>query len=220
MDAFAWGVISAVAGVVGAAAAIVFGFIPVLQRRRLAPAAPGEAGNGPLPAGEDTPVIVGEIPQRPLGFQLRTDLVVALDAPGPGTRIVVRALTGMRGVGKSHLAATYARARLAERWRLVAWINAEDAGGVLAGLAEVAAGLGVWAGGEDAEMAGRLMRHRLEADGDRCLLVFDTRPTRSFCSASSPRRERPGIPRLFIRVAPSPTRCGALLMVFKSIRGS
>ena len=47
---------------------------------------------GPVPAA----VVAGEIPQEPLGFQPRADLLAALDAPGPGPR-VVHALTGMRG---------------------------------------------------------------------------------------------------------------------------
>lgn len=122
------------------------------------------------PAHSPTVVVVGEIPQEPLGFQPRADLLAALDAPGPGTR-VVHALTGMRGVGKTHLAAAYARAKVSEGWQLVAWIKAEEQGGLLAGLAEVAGALGL--DPSDAPAAGRAVRHRLEADGHRCLLVFD-----------------------------------------------
>ena len=175
MDAFAWGVVGAVATVVGAAAAIVFGVIPLVQRHKEVRTASGEAGGKGLPAGgEDAPVVVGEIPQEPLGFQPRADLLAALDASGPRSRVVVAyAVTGMRGVGKTHLAAAYARARMAERWRLVAWINAGDPSGVLTGLAAVATGLKLGALEGDATAAGRAVRHRLEADGERCLLVFD-----------------------------------------------
>jgi hypothetical protein len=129
--------------------------------------------------------MVGEIPREPLSSQPRTDLLAALDAPGPGSRVVVvHALTGLRGVGKTHLAAAYARAKLAERWRLVAWINAGDLGGILVGLAEIAAELGV--SQPDAEDAARAVRRRLEIDGDRCLLVFD--------NAADPDVLRPFVP--------------------------
>ena len=143
-------------------------------------------GEGP---GEEVPVAVaaGEIPQEPLGFQPRADLLAALDAPGPGSGVrVVYALTGMRGVGKTHLAAAYARAKLAAGWRLVAWVNAEDPGAVLAGLAEIAGALGVAVGAGDVQAAGRAVRHRLEVDGERRLLVFD--------NATNPQLLRPFLP--------------------------
>ena len=145
VDAFAWEVIGSVAGVVAAAAAII-ALLPRPGRHKEIPAPPGQAAAVVTAAdtGIDAPVMIGEIPREPLGFRPRTDLLAALDAPGPGSRVVVvHALTGLRGVGKTHLAAAYARAKLAERWRLVAWINAEDLGGILAGLAEVAAELGL-----------------------------------------------------------------------------
>ena len=143
----------------------------------------GESHDGEVPAA----VVAGEIPQEPLGFQPRAELLAALDAPGPGSGVrVVHALTGMRGVGKTHLAAAYARTKLAAGWRLVAWVNAEDPAAVLAGLAEIAAALGLAAGAGDMQAAGRAVRHRLEVDGERRLLVFD--------NATNPQLLRPFLP--------------------------
>jgi tetratricopeptide (TPR) repeat protein len=84
-------------------------------------------------------------------------------------------LTGTRGVGKSQLAAAYARARLAGGWRLIVWINAEDSQSLLAGLAEAAETAAASDGGfpQGASDPGRAFRQWLEADGSRCLLVFD-----------------------------------------------
>ena len=115
-------------------------------------------------------VVVGNIPKQPPGFLPRPTLLAQLDRPD-----LVTLLTGTPGVGKTQLAAAYARARLERGWRLVAWVDAQNAGSLQAGLAAVADAAALPDGGSgwDPADAGRLVRRRLEADGHRCLLVFD-----------------------------------------------
>jgi hypothetical protein len=126
----------------------------------------------PINATPPSPIRVGDVPQRPAAFQPRTDLFERIAA---AERVaIVQALTGARGVGKTQLAAEYARRCIADGWQLVAWIPAEEPGQALAGLAELAEELGLRYAGEDASSAVRKVRRWLEsAAPEDCLLVFD-----------------------------------------------
>lgn len=71
----------------------------------------------------------------------------------------------------------------------MAWVDASSEASVLAGLAQVAAA-GTGAAGADMRVLAAGVRHWLEADGERRLLVFDTRPTWTCCGRSCPRAGR------------------------------
>ena len=147
-------------------------------------------------------VVVGDIPAERPGLLPRAALLAQLNRTTQRSPVVV--LTGTWGVGKTQLAAAYARARLASGWRLIAWVNARDSESLLAGLAAVAEATGLSDDGSRRGTvdAGQAVRSWLEADGSRCLLVFD--------DAEDPGLLRPFVPaagaaRVLITVAREPT---------------
>ena len=82
---------------------------------------------------------------------------------------------GMRGVGKSQLAAAYARDCEKAGWPLVAWMDASTREALVAGLAELAHEMGIDEDGGDAApetLAGRCVTRLNSGEGDR-LIVFD-----------------------------------------------
>jgi tetratricopeptide (TPR) repeat protein len=119
-------------------------------------------------------VAIGEVPRRSVAFQERPEILRKLTVPAPdaGTPPVF-AVTGLRGAGKSQVAAACARRRLDDGWRMVAWLNAEDQEQLLDGFAQLAAALGLSGGSGDSADAAARVRTWLETDGDRCLLVLD-----------------------------------------------
>jgi tetratricopeptide (TPR) repeat protein len=120
----------------------------------------------------DEQLVVGDIPAPPPGLQPRPALLAQLNRASQKPPVV---LTGIWGAGKTQLAATYARARLADSWRLIAWVNARNSETLLAGLTAVAEAAGLSAGGSrpGPADAGQAVRDWLEADGSFRLLVFD-----------------------------------------------
>jgi tetratricopeptide (TPR) repeat protein len=147
-------------------------------------------------------VVVGDIPAQRPGLLPRSALLTLLNRTTQRSPVVV--LTGTWGVGKTQLAAAYARGRLASSWRLIAWVNARDSESLLAGLAAVAEAIGLPDDGSRRGTvdAGQAVRRWLEADGSRCLLVFD--------DAEDPGLLLPFVPaagaaRVLITVAQEPT---------------
>ena len=126
----------------------------------------------PARTATDGQVVVGDIPALRPGFQPRPALMAQLNRASQKPSVV---LTGPWGVGKTQLAAAYARARLADNWRLIAWVNARDSETMLAELDAVAEATGLSVGGSPLGTAdaGQAVRQWLEADGGRRLLVFD-----------------------------------------------
>lgn len=119
-------------------------------------------------------VVTGAIPARPPSFQPRATLVDALAEVASSDRVaVVCALTGQRGVGKTQLAAAYARRQIEQKCPLVAWVNAGRPDLILAGLDALASALGLRQDGQDAASGVTRLLGELQTRAEPALVVFD-----------------------------------------------
>ncbi|HZM66008.1 MAG TPA: tetratricopeptide repeat protein [Nakamurella sp.] len=118
-------------------------------------------------------VVVGTIPQQPLGYVPRDTLGQLARVADAGRVAVVCAVTGQRGVGKTQVAAAYARQRIQDGWGLVGWVNADTPDRLPTDLSAIAEALGVQdSEGDSVRSAARLTRH-LTTSRTPGLLVFD-----------------------------------------------
>ncbi|WP_415640917.1 tetratricopeptide repeat protein, partial [Skermania piniformis] len=126
---------------------------------------------GGVLGGAAPQIVVGAIPAAPAALVVRP----AADALARQVREapVVAVVTGLRGVGKSQLAAELARSRVADGCGLVLWLNAEESDGLLADLAAAADALGVADPEGDSTKSARRLRDTLSARREPGLLVFD-----------------------------------------------
>ena len=94
------------------------------------------------PAQQSDPIVIGEIPREPAAFVAR-GMIDRLAEVVTGQVAVLYAVTGMRGVGKTQVAAAYARSCVNAGWGLVGWVKAESRDVLLAGMVRVAHAVGV-----------------------------------------------------------------------------
>jgi tetratricopeptide (TPR) repeat protein len=128
----------------------------------------------PAPSARPGKRVVGELPGVPPAFVAR-DASARLDEvfEAGGKVATVCALGGGRGVGKTQIAADYARRAVESGVELVAWISGEDRDRLIAGLADVARELGVHDPEGDSERSAARLRDALAAREEPAVLVID-----------------------------------------------
>lgn len=114
---------------------------------------------------------MGKIPQEPPHFVIRDELT-RLRRALERSRVAV-VVTGMRGAGKTQLAAACARADFDSGRGLVGWVNAETPETTLSGLAEIAERLGLADAEGDSVVSSQRLRDHLSGSTDPGLLVLD-----------------------------------------------
>ncbi|WP_129841049.1 FxSxx-COOH system tetratricopeptide repeat protein [Streptomyces sp. RFCAC02] len=122
------------------------------------------------------PVRLGSVPQEAAAFQHRAEVQQRIDRARErsGTVVLTQVLRGGGGVGKSQLAAHYARLADREGTELIVWVDAAETEQVVAAYARAAHHLAVpGALGEDAEADAHAFREWLAATDRSWLIVLD-----------------------------------------------
>jgi TIR domain-containing protein len=119
-------------------------------------------------AGRNIPIRV------PTHFMGRDDALAAIEAGlgGYKSRVAITALHGLRGVGKTVLAAAYAE-RHRRDYRATWWIRAQTETTMRADLVGLGVRLGWIATDEQEEPALAAVAERLQQEGDGILLIYD-----------------------------------------------
>jgi len=148
------------------------GAVPFPGGAPIAKAEPARPGAVAFPGGR---VALSNIPIRiPLHFLGRDDSLAAIVAALQRTegRVAIMALHGLRGVGKTTLAAAYADAHRND-YRATWWIRAQTQPTLRADLVAFGVRLG-WIGADDQEEpALAAVMERLRHEGEGILLIFD-----------------------------------------------
>ncbi|GAA4263836.1 FxSxx-COOH system tetratricopeptide repeat protein [Dactylosporangium darangshiense] len=168
------------ASVVGVVAALILGPAGWWAQQGAADRALLASPAGPVPVQSRGPVdagqqlVVGDLPGQAVGWQDRVELLDQLTLmAGHSRTAVVCAVAGQRGIGKTQLAAAYARARVAEGWPVVAWVVADTSANLVTGLDKLAAAAGVRQPDTDPTDAARAALAWLRTQPGPCLLVYD-----------------------------------------------
>ncbi|HEU5027331.1 MAG TPA: tetratricopeptide repeat protein [Spirillospora sp.] len=133
----------------------------------------GQMEDSPTRPPRPVPAAIGDVPREPRAFQPRADLLAGIEKVfREGGAAAVCALVGPRGVGKTQIAAAYARDR-ADRGVPVAWLHAETAGQLTASLHLMGAELGPRGTADDSSAVVRKLRAWLEERREPYLVVLD-----------------------------------------------
>ncbi|MGW5317833.1 tetratricopeptide repeat protein, partial [Nocardia thailandica] len=129
------------------------------------------AADVPAPAVPPGLMVVGRIPRRAPHFVDRAQVRQLRETLA---RCAVAVVCGMRGAGKTQVAAAYAREVIdAGEPGLVAWVNAESSETLHTGLAEIAERVGVADPDGDSTVSARRLRDHLSERREPALIVLD-----------------------------------------------